>query len=155
MPPGTGRAYHPTNDRPFPPFWSQRRVGEVSMAELKIAPVARADTGRNAPARNEACPLDLGWVRDVRVNLSAAERRVATLPGRRTVKKDAQAAWLLKAVTCIDLTTLSGDDTAGRVRRLCAKARSPIRHDILDALGMADRRITTGAICVYHRFVKA
>jgi deoxyribose-phosphate aldolase len=124
------------------------------MAELKIAPMVRAEPGRNAPARNEACPLDLGWVRDVRVNLSAAERRVATLPGRRTVKKDAQAAWLLKAVTCIDLTTLNGDDTAGRVRRLCAKARSPIRHDILEALGMADRRITTGAICVYHRFVK-
>jgi deoxyribose-phosphate aldolase len=116
--------------------------------------MVRAEAGRNAPARNEACQLDLGWVRDVRVNLSAAERRVATLPGRRTVKKDAQAAWLLKAVTCIDLTTLSGDDTAGRVRRLCAKAKSPIRHDLLDALGMADRRITTGAICVYHRFVK-
>jgi deoxyribose-phosphate aldolase len=93
-------------------------------------------------------------VRDVRVNLSAAERRVATLPGRRTVKKDAQAAWLLKAVTCIDLTTLNGDDTEGRVRRLCAKAKAPIRTDILEALGMADRRITTGAICVYHRFVK-
>jgi deoxyribose-phosphate aldolase len=124
------------------------------MADLKIAPISRPEPGRNVPARNEACPLDLGWVRDVRVNLSAAERRVATLPGRRTVKKDAQAAWLLKAVTCIDLTTLSGDDTAGRVRRLCAKARSPIRRDILEALGMADRRITTGAICVYHRFVK-
>ncbi len=123
------------------------------MAELKIAPL-RPEPGRNAPPRNEACPLDLGWVRDVRVNLSAAERRVATLPGRRTVKKDAQAAWLLKAVTCIDLTTLNGDDTEGRVRRLCAKAKSPIRHDLLEALGMADRHITTGAVCVYHRFVK-
>jgi deoxyribose-phosphate aldolase len=127
---------------------------ENPMAELKIAPMIRLESGRNAPARNEACPLDLGWVRDVRVNLSAAERRVATLPGRRTVKKDAQAAWLLKAVTCIDLTTLNGDDTEGRVRRLCAKAKSPIRHDLQEALGMADRRITTGAICVYHRFVK-
>lgn len=124
------------------------------MAELRIAPISRLEPGRNVPARNEASPLDLGWVRDVRVNLSAAERRAATLPGRRTVKKDAQAAWLLKAVTCIDLTTLSGDDTAGRVRRLCAKARSPIRHDLLEALGMADRRITAGAVCVYHRFVK-
>ena len=123
------------------------------MAELKIASL-RSEAGRNAPARNEARALDLGWARDVRVNLSAAERRVATLPGRRTVKKDAQAAWLLKAVTCIDLTTLNGDDTEGRVRRLCAKAKSPIRTDILEALGMADRRITTGAICVYHRFVK-
>ncbi len=125
------------------------------MADLKIASMVRSDAppGRNAPPRNEARPLDLGWVRDVRVNLSAAERRVATLPGRRTVKKDAQAAWLLKAVTCIDLTTLNGDDTEGRVRRLCAKAKSPIRHDLLEALGMADRGIKTGAVCVYHRFV--
>jgi deoxyribose-phosphate aldolase len=78
---------------------------------------------------------------------------VASLPGRRTVKKDAQAAWLLKALTCIDLTTLNGDDTAGRVRRLCAKAANPIRQDLLEAIGMGDRRITTGAVCVYHRFV--
>jgi deoxyribose-phosphate aldolase len=98
--------------------------------------------------------LSLDLVDDIRLNFPAAERRIAALPGRRTVKKDAQAAWLLKAVTCIDLTTLNGDDTEGRVRRLCAKAKSPIRHDILEALGMADRRITTGAICVYHRFVK-
>ena len=81
-----------------------------------------------------------------RVNLSAGERRIASLPGRRTVKKDAQAAWLLKALTCIDLTTLNGDDTAGRVRRLCAKAANPVRQDLLDAIGMGDRRITTGAV---------
>jgi deoxyribose-phosphate aldolase len=103
--------------------------------------------------RNPGMELDLGWVMDQRVNLSAGERRVASLPGRRTVKKDAQAAWLLKALTCIDLTTLNGDDTAGRVRRLCAKAANPVRQDILDALGMGGRRITTGAVCVYHRFV--
>ena len=120
------------------------------MADLKMV---RPVTGQNAPPRNEACSLDLGWVRDVRVNLSAVERRAATLPGRRTVKKDAQAAWLLKAVTCIDLTTLNGDDTDGRVRRLCAKAKAPIRQDLLDAIGMGERHITTGAVCVYHRFV--
>src|SRR6188474_1982670 len=97
----------------------------------------------HASVRNPGMPLDLSWVLDSRVNLSATERRVATLPGRRTVKKDAQAAWLLKAVTCIDLTTLNGDDTEGRVRRLCAKAKAPIRQDLLEALGMADRRITT------------
>jgi deoxyribose-phosphate aldolase len=104
-------------------------------------------------ARNEGHALELDWVDEIRVNLSAAERRVATLPGRRTVKKDAQAAWLLKAVTCIDLTTLSGDDTTERVKRLCAKARHPVRQDLLDALGFGDRGLTTGAICVYHRFV--
>jgi deoxyribose-phosphate aldolase len=103
--------------------------------------------------RNPGMELDLGWVMDQRVNLSAGERRVASLPGRRTVKKEAQAAWLLKALTCIDLTTLNGDDTAGRVRRLCAKAANPVRQDLLDAIGMGDRRITTGAVCVYHRFV--
>jgi len=103
--------------------------------------------------RNEPRPLDLGWIDDIRVNLSAVERRTATLPGRRTVKKDAQAAWLLKALTCIDLTTLAGDDTSGRVKRLCAKALRPVREDILVSLGMADKIIQTGAVCVYHRFV--
>jgi deoxyribose-phosphate aldolase len=112
----------------------------------------KAATNHGWP-RNPGMDLDLGWVAEQRVNLSAGERRVSTLPGRRTVKKDAQAAWLLKAVTCIDLTTLNGDDTAGRVKRLCAKAANPIRPDILDALGMGNRKITTGAICVYHRFV--
>ncbi|MFO1122197.1 MAG: deoxyribose-phosphate aldolase [Hyphomicrobiales bacterium] len=104
-------------------------------------------------ARNAGTAFDLDWIDGLRVNLSAAERRVASLPGRRSVKKDAQAAWLLKAITCIDLTTLSGDDTAGRVRRLCAKAIRPVRADLLDKLGMTDRNIHTGAICVYHRFV--
>lgn len=103
--------------------------------------------------RNAGMPLDLGILNNVRVNRSATERRVAALPGRRAVKGPAQSAWLLKAVTCIDLTTLNGDDTEGRVRRLCAKARQPVRPDILEGLGMGDRRITTGAVCVYHRFV--
>ena len=104
-------------------------------------------------ARNAGVAFDLDWIEDLRINLSASERRVASLPGRRTVKKDAQAAWLLKAVTCIDLTTLSGDDTRARVQRLCAKAIRPIRQDILGQLGMGNRDIHTGAICVYHRFV--
>ncbi|WP_280773079.1 deoxyribose-phosphate aldolase [Rhizobium sp. SG_E_25_P2] len=114
---------------------------------------AQAHAANHGWPRNPGMELDLGWVMDQRVNLSAGERRVASLPGRRTVKKEAQAAWLLKALTCIDLTTLNGDDTAGRVRRLCAKAANPVRQDLLDAIGMGDRRITTGAICVYHRFV--
>jgi deoxyribose-phosphate aldolase len=104
-------------------------------------------------ARNEGAPFASDWFDDLRVNLSASERRVATLPGRRSVKKDAQAAWLLKAITCIDLTTLNGDDTRGRVARLCAKAMRPVRADLLEALGVSDKRITTGAVCVYHRFV--
>lgn len=105
--------------------------------------------------RNPGVPFDAGWFDSLRVNASAIERRTATLATRRTVKKDAQAAWLLKAITCIDLTTLNGDDTEGRVRRLCAKARHPVRDDILEALGMASAGITTGAVCVYHRFVAA
>jgi deoxyribose-phosphate aldolase len=111
------------------------------------------------PVRNPGMPFDAAWLDGLRVNQSAVERRTATLGTRRTVKKDAQAAWLLKAVTCIDLTTLNGDDTEGRVRRLCAKARQPVRADLLDALGMAPDTlttpITTGAVCVYHRFVAA
>ncbi len=110
---------------------------------------------RNAPDQphNPGIPFDAEPVAGVRVNLSAVERRAASLPKRRTVKKAHQAAWLVKALECIDLTTLSGDDTDGRVRRLCAKARRPLRPDIQEALGLADRQITTGAVCVYHRFV--
>ena len=96
-------------------------------------------------------PLDLEWVAATRVNRPAVERRVASLPGRRSVKKDWQAAWLLRAITCMDLTTLSGDDTPGNVRRLCAKARQPVRQDILDALEMP--KITVGAVCVYHDMI--
>ncbi|SFP76463.1 deoxyribose-phosphate aldolase [Tranquillimonas alkanivorans] len=112
----------------------------------QIAPVPH--TGLE---RNPGMELDLDWVRAVQANTSAIERRAATLPGRRSVKKEWQAAWLLKAITLIDLTTLSGDDTPGRVRRLCAKARQPVRADILDALGVSG--ITTGAVCVYHEMV--
>lgn len=107
----------------------------------------------NSMMRNPGMDLDLGLVTSLRVNRSAAERRVASLPGRRAVKKDAQAAWLLKAMTCIDLTTLNGDDTEARVRRLCAKARAPVRADILSGLDMAHLALSTGAVCVYHRFV--
>ena len=101
--------------------------------------------------RNASLPLDLDWVRSAQANSSAIERRAATLPGRRSVKKQHQAAWLLKAITCIDLTTLSGDDTAARVRRLCAKARQPLRADLQSALGM--QGITVGAVCVYHEMI--
>ncbi|TVR24446.1 MAG: deoxyribose-phosphate aldolase [Anaerolineaceae bacterium] len=100
--------------------------------------------------RNAGIPLDMDWVRRAQVNLSAVERRVATLTTRRTVKKDWQAAWLLRAITCIDLTTLAGDDTAGNVRRLCLKARQPLRADLVAALGMEGVPLTTGAVCVYH-----
>ncbi len=99
--------------------------------------------------RNPGVPLDLDWVMGAHINKSAVERRVATLPLRRTVKKEWQAAWLLRAVTCIDLTTLAGDDTPGRVKRLCAKAKHPIRPDMLERLGVDGEKITVGAVCVY------
>ncbi|CUK14397.1 Deoxyribose-phosphate aldolase [Shimia thalassica] len=101
--------------------------------------------------RNPGIELDLDWVRRAQANTSAIERRAKTLPGRRSVKKDYQAAWLCRAISCIDLTTLSGDDTEGRVRRLCAKAHQPVRVDLLAALGMEG--LTTGAVCVYHDMV--
>ena len=99
-------------------------------------------------------PLELDWVEEVRVNRSAVERRTATLRTRRTVKKEWQAAWLLRAVTLMDLTTLAGDDTPGRVRRLCAKARRPVREDLLQAMGAERLPIRVGAVCVYHAFVE-
>jgi deoxyribose-phosphate aldolase len=103
--------------------------------------------------RNPGTPLDLDVIRSLRVNRSAVERRAATIPTRRTVKKEWQAGWLLRAVTMIDLTTLAGDDTAGNVRRLAAKASHPVRSDLMTSLGVADLGITVGAVCVYHSMV--
>ena len=90
----------------------------------------------------------------VRVNVSAVERRVATLGGRRTVKKQWQGAWLLKAISCIELTSIAGDDTPGRIKRLCAKARNSVRNDILAGLGTTQLNLTAGAVCVYHEMVE-
>ncbi|MGK9168346.1 deoxyribose-phosphate aldolase [Inquilinus limosus] len=114
---------------------------------------AVADTAARNIHRNPGTALELDWVEAARVNLSAAERRAATLTTRRTVKKEYQAAWLVKAITCMDLTTLAGDDTPGRVQRLCAKARHPLRDDLAEALGLADRPPTVGAVCVYPTMV--
>jgi deoxyribose-phosphate aldolase len=102
--------------------------------------------------RNPGIPLDLDFISKLKVNKSAVERRAATMGTRRTVKKEWQAAWLLRAITCIDLTTLAGDDTPGNVVRLCAKAKNPLRRDILSKLAVPP--ITVGAVCVYHNYIK-
>ncbi|HEY6127612.1 MAG TPA: deoxyribose-phosphate aldolase [Candidatus Acidoferrum sp.] len=104
---------------------------------------------------NRGTSLNLDWVENVRVNTSAVERRAATLVTRRAVKKDWQIAWLLRAITCMDLTTLSGDDTEDRVRRLCAKARQPLRNELIEKLGITELQIKVGAVCVYHLFVES
>ena len=109
--------------------------------------------GRTLEA-NRCIPLNIDWVDQVRVNTSAVERRAATHVTRRTVKKDNQAAWLLRAIACMDLTTLSGDDTPDRVRRLCAKARNPLQRHIVEGLGIQDLHLHVGAVCVYHAFVE-
>jgi len=106
-----------------------------------------------APERNPGTDFEPERFGHIRINRSACERRAATLGKRRTVKKDFQAAWLLRAVTCIDLTTLAGDDTPGKVQRLCQKARRPVRQDILQGLGVGDLGITVGAVCVYHNLI--
>lgn len=104
-------------------------------------------------SRNTGTALLPDWFDPIAVNLSATERRAATLGTRRTVKKEWQAAWLVQALRCIDLTTLAGDDTKGRVQRLCAKARQPLRPDIQATLGLEDMTLTTGAVCVYPTMV--
>lgn len=103
---------------------------------------------------NQGTSFQHSWLDGIRVNKSAVERRIGTLGGRRSVKKDAQIAFMLKAISCIDLTTLAGDDTPGRVKRLCGKARNPVRRDILEALGAENLGVTTGAVCVYHEMVE-
>jgi deoxyribose-phosphate aldolase len=103
---------------------------------------------------NRGVPLNLDWIEDVRVNTSAVERRAQTLVTRRTVKKDWQAAWLLRAISCMDLTTLSGDDTDERVRRLCAKGRRPLQHELVAKLGIESLDLKVAAVCVYHVFIE-
>jgi deoxyribose-phosphate aldolase len=113
-----------------------------------------ASLNGRALLRNIGIPLDLHWLQEVRVNTSAVERRAQSQVARRTVKKDWQAAWLLRAISCMDLTTLSGDDTDERVRRLCAKAKHPIQHDLVEKLGIEKLGVKVAAICVYHTFVE-
>src|SRR5512135_2786464 len=129
------------------------------MAEKNISPYATAEpplatlAGRPLLS-NRGVPLNLDWVKQVRVNTSAVERRTQSHTARRTVKKEWQAAWLLRAISCMDLTTLSGDDTDERVRRLCAKGRHPIQQDIVGKLAIEELGIHVAAICVYHTFIE-
>jgi len=129
-----------------------RKRTDPDVGAQSIAPTV-ATTQTSALARNPGMPLDMDWVRQARVNRSAVERRAATIPTRRTVKKEWQVAWLLRAITCLDLTTLMGDDTPGNVLRLCAKARRPVRQELLDALGVGNMVLKVGAVCVYHNLV--
>lgn len=132
---------------------TRSHTAQVIDSESAIHLPARIEGHYSGHARNEGTQLNLDWIDDLQVNMSGVERRTASLPGRRTVKKDYQAAWLLKAISCIDLTTLSGDDTAGRVKRLCAKARKPVSDELTEKLGIELLHLTTGAVCVYHEMV--
>ncbi|MEX2526105.1 MAG: deoxyribose-phosphate aldolase [Gemmatimonadota bacterium] len=127
-------------------------LSDRTSARVRI-PAQRGSQVQGDPERNPGLPLDLEWVRNVQANRSAIERRAATLGTRRSVKKQWQAAWLIRALTCMDLTTLSGDDTAGTVRRLCAKARDPLTRDMREGLGLGAVHPRVAAVCVYHHFV--
>jgi len=113
----------------------------------------KAETNKEI-VKNSGVPLQLDVINEVRVNKSAVERRCASVTNRRTVKRHNQAAWLLKAITCMDLTTLSGDDTERRVIRLCNKAKTPLRQDLLKSLGIEDLNVKVGGVCVYHQFIR-
>jgi deoxyribose-phosphate aldolase len=138
-----------------------RQIRRVAQAEGRDEGPARqhedkaiAVLGGRPLVANTGIPLNLDWVQEVRVNTSAVERRTQSHVARRTVKKEWQAAWLLRAITCMDLTTLSGDDTEERVRRLCAKARQPIQQELERKLGIEELQIKVAAVCVYHTFVE-
>ena len=129
-------------------------AGGASLHKLPTAASAPITPGRQQLARNPGMKLDLGWLEEMRhVNRSALERRVASLTKRRSIKNENQAAWLLRSISLMDLTTLSSHDTDERVRRLCAKARNPLRPDIVEALKLGDTAIHPAAVCVYHPFV--
>ena len=119
-------------------------LGDTALAHLRGKPLQP----------NRGVPLNLDWIEDVRVNTSAVERRAQSHVARRTVKKEWQAAWLLRAISCMDLTTLSGDDTDERVRRLCAKGRQPLQHELVAKLGIESLDLKVAAICVYHLFIE-
>jgi len=125
-------------------------TADILSSSATAGPIARAGANDN---RNPGMPLRPEMFLAHAVNRNAAERRTASLTARRSVKKAWQAAWLVNAISCIDLTTLSGDDTAERVRRLCAKARHPLAPHIVEGLGIADMDLTTGAVCVYPTMV--
>src|SRR5881296_746450 len=74
----------------------QAKPGAISPSETAIAKYA----GRDLQS-NRGIPLNVEWVNAVRVNTSAVERRTQSLVTRRTVKKEWQAAWLLRAITCM------------------------------------------------------
>jgi len=131
------------------------RPPDAEAAPDRDASHAIASLDRRSLLPNSGIPLNLDRVREVRVNSSAVERRIQSQVARRTVKKDWQAAWLLRTITCMDLTTLSGDDTEQRVRRLCAKAKQPIRQELITRLGIEELGIKVAAVCVYHSFVEA
>jgi deoxyribose-phosphate aldolase len=133
---------------------TRKRATTETRLPLEQAVTATIQLAGRQLQPNRGIPLNLDWVENVRVNTSAVERRAATLTTRRTVKKDWQIAWLLRAITCMDLTTLSGDDTDERVRRLCAKARQPIQQELVKHLGIESLNIKVGAVCVYHSFVE-
>jgi deoxyribose-phosphate aldolase len=128
---------------------SRGTESHLSLDNNKIATIAGRDL-----QPNRGIPLNLDWIKDVRVNTSAVERRAQSLVARRTVKKEWQVAWFLRAISCMDLTTLSGDDTDERVRRLCAKARQPIQQEIAKLLNIEQLNIKVAAVCVYHNFVE-
>lgn len=127
--------------------------GRVTTREAQATNAIASLNGRQL-LRNCGIPLDLNWVQEVRVNTSAVERRAQSQVARRTVKREWQAAWLLRAISCMDLTTLSGDDTEERVRRLCAKAKHPVQSELVEKLGIAELGIKVAAVCVYHSFVE-
>ncbi len=136
-------------------YGTMENLNEGSM-ELRLSSDSKtlATLGGRELQANRGIPLNLDWIEEVRVNTSAVERRAQTLVTRRTVKKEWQIAWLLRAISCMDLTTLSGDDTDERVRRLCAKGRQPIQQELVKLLGIEELNIKVAAICVYHTFVE-
>ena len=165
---GVGAGIHFLFERMRPALWQAGLFGQMRRVAMALKIEERGATaetlathaakpvmlGGRTLVPNGRTPLDLGVVEEVRVNTSAVERRAAQVGARRSVKKDWQAAWLLRAVACMDLTTLSGDDSAERVRRLCAKARRPLADRLVKALGIEELRLTVGAVCVYHAFVE-
>ena len=134
--------------------WMGRAIAQrkfVRQIELQRGMLAsEEETWMGLEIRNPGGPLDLQSIHDIRVNRGAIEQRAATLPGRRSVKGEHQIAWMFQAIRCIDLTTLAGDDTDERARRLAQKAIRRVRKDLLEAYGIEPNYLHCASVCTYH-----
>lgn len=75
---------------------------------------------------------------------------------KRSIKNESKLDALYATISMMDLTTLEGADTPGRVRQLCAKARNPVSSGVYEQIAanpLARSIPSVAAVCVYPNMV--